>query len=441
MTQKNRRWWRVVLLFVLPLLLGVGWVFVTPPPINGTPEALVWGNFHPDEGSHISVVRYMGMHRLKLPPYAPPYDTSVHPPLYHGLAGTVFRVATTVLGESDALRVVRLVGVLIGVATIGYAYRAARQVRLSRAAALPAALLVAWVPMRVSLSAAVTNENLAALGATATLALLYECLRYGFVGRRFLALVFWCVVAVGSKFTCAGLLLSIGVGLLYARVWHGQPARVPLLRFASLLGAVAVAWGWWFFYNTIHYGDPLRKAAADRLWDTVQPGYAVLGVAKGFAPWRYLVSILGAGWLSFWGNFDGMRHRLPVANYFAIFALQIAAFVGVALALRRLLPRSRVERAIWIVTGVFAAWVILIYCQYNWAHYTPQGRYFFVLVAPFGILMAGGMAAFLRRFVRSRHVECAVWGMIGLYLLVLNLYALRVMPVDRVPTTAGVASK
>jgi 4-amino-4-deoxy-L-arabinose transferase-like glycosyltransferase len=418
---------------LLPLVLGIAWVFLTPPPINGTPEALAWGNFHPDEGSHISVVRYMGLQRLQLPPYAPPYDTSVHPPLYHGLAAIVFRGAASVLDETGALRVVRLVGVLISSATVWYAYHAARQLRMSRAVALPAAFLVAMIPMRVSLSAAVTNENLAALGATATLAILYESLRYGFVGRRFLALVFWCVVAVGSKFTCAGLLLSIFVGLLYAWKWQGQPARVPLVRFASLLGAVAVALGWWFFYNTTHYGDPLRKAAADRLWDSVQPGYAVLGVAKGFAPWRYLVSILGAGWISFWGNFDGMKHRFPLPNYLALFALQIAAFVGVAASLRRLLPRSHVERAIWVVTGVFAAWVILIYCQYNWAHYTPQGRYFFVLLAPFGMLMAGGMAAFLRRFVRSPRWQWAVWSAIGLYLLGLNLYALRVMPTDREP--------
>lgn len=422
-----------MILFFVPLVLGIGWVFATPPPINGTAEALVWGNFHPDEGSHISVVRYMGEHRLQLPPYASPYDTSVHPPLYHGLAGVVFGVAANVLGETGALRVVRLIGLLIGVGTIGFAYHAARQARLSRAVALPAAFLVALVPMRVSLAAAVTNENLAALGATATLALLYECLRYGFVGRRFFALLFWCVVAVGSKFTCAGLLLSVAAGLLYARQWHGQPARVPFLRFAALLGAVAVAWGWWFFYNTVHYGDPLRKAAADHLWDSVQPGYAVIGVARGFAPWRYLVSILGAGWLSFWGNFDGMKHRFPITNYFVLFALQLVAFVGVASALRRLLPRSPLERAIWGVTGIFAAWVILIYCQYNWAHYTPQGRYFFVLLAPFGMLMAGGMHALLRRFVRVPHWQGAVWAMIGLYLLALNLYALRVMPRDREP--------
>ncbi|MBC8138836.1 MAG: hypothetical protein H8F28_23400 [Fibrella sp.] len=429
MTQGKNRRWKVAFLFALALLMGIAWLIVIPPPLNGKSK---WSNFHPDEVSHISVARYMASHRLSLPPYASPYDTSVHPPLYHGLAGIVFTAAATVLSESGALQAMRLFGVLIGLGTIWYSYRAASQVRLSRSVAFPAAFLVASVPMRMSLSGAVTNENLAALGAAATLAFLYENIRFGFAGRRFVALVFWCVVAVGCKITCAGLLLSIGVGLLYSRKWRGEPLRVPISRFAFLIGVIGAAWGWWFAYNIVHFGDPLRKAAADRMWDPIQPGYAVISITKGFTPLRYFVSIVGAGWVSFWGCFDGMTHRFPLLNYLVLFVFQIAAFVGAAFSLRRVLPRSRVERAICVVTGVFAAWVFLVYCQYNWAHYPPQGRYFFVLLAPFGVLMAGGMNAFLRRFVPSQRWRQGVWLLVALLLLYLNLYALRVMPTDRI---------
>ena len=426
---------KAVCLFALAFLLGIAWVFAIAPPVLGTPGWHEWSNFHPDEVSHISVARYMGSHGLGLPPYVPPYDTSVHPPLYHGLAGLVLGGVAGRLGEPNAVRLVRILGVLVGLGTIWYTYRAARETRLARPVALPAALLVALIPMRVSLSGAVTNENLAALGAAATLAYLYQNLRHGFTGRRFALLVFWCVVAVGSKITCAGLVLSVGAGLLYERHWRGEPLRRPASRFAVLLVAIGASWGWWFVYNTVHFGDPLRKAAADRLWDPLQPGYAVIGAARGFAPWRYLLSILGAGWASFWGCFDGMTHRFPLLVYVVLCALQIAAFVGAAYALVRVLPASRVERAIAVVTGLFAAWVLLVYCQYNFAHYTPQGRYFFVLLAPFGVLTAGGIHGLLNRFAVAPNRRRVVWGLLAAWLIYLNGYALYVMPRfrDRAP--------
>ena len=208
----------------------------------------------------------------------------------------------------------------------------------------------------------------------------------------------------------------------------GEPMRLPMLRFVTLLAALGVTLGWWFVFNTIHYGDPLRKAAADRLWDAVQPGYAVLGAQKGFAPWRYLASILGNGWLSFWGVFDGMTHRFPLPFYATLMMGQLAAFAGAALALRHILPRSRTERAIVVVTGIFAAWVLLVYVQYNWAHYTPQGRYFFVLLAPFGVLVAGGMHGLLRRVAAPPTTRRIFWYISGAFLLALNLYAAWVMP-------------
>ncbi|MBC8142668.1 MAG: hypothetical protein H7Y38_14650 [Armatimonadetes bacterium] len=415
-------------LLILPFLLGMIWAFATPPPINGTPTGAQWGNFHPDEGSHVSVVMYMASHAFALPPYVPPYDTGVHPPLYHELAALLFAAARAVLSAENALRVVRLLSVFAGLGTVWFAYRAARQTRFARAVALPAALLIALIPMRLSLSGAITNENFAALGATATLALLYENIRFGFRGRRFAALVFWCAVAIGSKITALGLVVAIGAGMLYVRSWRGEPLRLPALRFAALLVSIGASLGWWFVYNTVNYGDPLRKAAADRLWDAVQPGYAVLGVRNGFAPWRYMVALLHQSGRSFWGVFDGFSHPFPPVVYAVLFAAQLAALIGAASGLPRILLRSRTERAIGVTTGIFAAWVFLVFVQYNWAHYTPQGRYFFVLLAPFGILMAGGMNALLRRIAAPPATRQIVWYAIGAFLLLLNLYAVTVMP-------------
>lgn len=419
---------RLAALLLFATLLSALWATATPPPVLGVAASSAWGNFHPDETSHIAVVRFMAAHPGTLPPYHYPYDTSVHPPLYHGAAALLARLAEPIFGATGAARVIRLFSAALGAGTVYLVYRAARETRLARSSAFVAAALVALVPMRVSLSGAVTNENLAAFGAAGALAALYAAIRRGFTPRRWAVLSGWCVVALGSKITCAGLIPAVILGAALSARGRGEPFGRVLAGTAALLTACLAFWGWWFAYNTVHYGDPLRKAAADVLWNPVQPGYAVIHLQKHFAPWHYLVSILSNGWISFWGIFDGFKHRFPTPFYLVFAVGQSVAAWGLTARLRRLLPRSSAERTIWATTGVFTAFVTAVYCQYNWAHYTPQGRYFFVLLAPFGALMAGGFDAALRRIPASRRARAAVYAVVGTLLLAANLYALVVMP-------------
>ncbi|MBC7806282.1 MAG: phospholipid carrier-dependent glycosyltransferase [Akkermansiaceae bacterium] len=405
-------------LLVGTFLLSATWAFILPTEPLG---------FQPDEGSHFAVIRFMAANQGAMPPYRMGYDTAIHPPFYHAIAALFYSIASRLTGTNAAVMVVRLLSAFIGTGTVYAVYRMARETRLCRTVAIPTAMLAALIPMRVSLGGAATNENLAALGASASLVVLYSAIRRGFTNRRIFVLCFWTVVAVGSKVTCLGLLPAIAVGAILSRK-PDQPLRQVVVSTVAPVVAVLIALGWWFVYNTLHYGDPLRKGAADRLWDSVQPGFAVISERTGMPAWRYLVSILSGGWFSFWGQFKGMQHRLPIGVYAALFAAQLVSFWGIATRLSRPLALSRTQIAMGAATAVFAAWVLMIYIQYNWLHNTPQGRYFFVLLGPMTILFVGGIHLFLRRYAPGRHQQRIVWILGGVLLALLNLYVLYVMP-------------
>jgi hypothetical protein len=311
----------------------------------------------------------------------------------------------------------------MGAGVVFFTFVAGRAVA-GRRTALLASWLVLLVPMRASLAGGITNENLAALGAAGACAWLAVGLRRGFDRGRVGALTLWTVLGVGSKLTCLALVPAEALVLWQAARRRGMGWRVPAGQFAVSMAALAAATGWWFVGNVRLYGDPFRKAAADRLWDAVQPGYAVLAAGKGMPPWRYAVSIYGKAFMSFWGIFDGFTVWMPWGVYGALLVFQVTTAGGLVR-----LARSRPRRfAVWwpvlAAWGIIAGWSLLVYTQYNWRHYTPQGRYFFVLLAPFGILSALGWRAFFPRRAMRRAATAALLAC----LVLLNLWALWVVP-------------
>src|SRR5690349_9336211 len=82
----NRGHQPLLLLLLVPAVLSVWWALSIPVPVGA--NTAEWGNFHPDESSHVAVFRFIAEH-ASLPPYRIPYDTSVHPPLYHLAAGLI----------------------------------------------------------------------------------------------------------------------------------------------------------------------------------------------------------------------------------------------------------------------------------------------------------------------------------------------------------------
>jgi hypothetical protein len=92
-------------------------------------------------------------------------------------------------------------------------------------------------------------------------------------------------------------------------------------------------------------------------------------------------------------------------------------------------------RAVAAAVLIFAVWVGAVFFAYNWRHCSPQGRYFFVLLLPFGVLSAYGWRGAFSGAHRRR-AELALPAL----LLAVNLYALLTVPAAaRTERAAGMA--
>lgn len=378
---------------LVALLLGLAWALGVPL-VRGLNNP--FGNWQPDEISHVLTVRWWAAH-TSLPPYNSDYAVSVHPPLYH-MVGALF-------WKLGGARAVRVFSVLLGALTVWLTFRATRALYGRHVGEL-AAWLVALVPMRASLSGGMSNENLAALAATAVFAALAEALR----GRQRVGeLALWCAVGMGSKLTCLGLFPAVFLALAW-RFGGQKAAKITLAMLLTSLGAT----GWWFLANVSRCGDALCKGAADRLWDGSQPGYPHYQATRGFSPLRYLFSITAWGWRSFWGTFDGLQKHLPMPVFVGLLLWQTAALWG---ARRRVHCRAR--QAWLLASGIVLVTTSVIFCIFNWRHFSPQGRYFYVILAPFGAITGYGYLALFPSTKRKR----AAQGLVAA-LVVLNLWCL-----------------
>ncbi len=400
--------------------LGVLWAWRIPVP---TLPPGIWGNFNPDESNHLNVIRYMAL-RHGLPPYVTQYQISQHPPLYHGLYALVYALITPRLGYFHTVLLLRLLSVCMGLGTVWLTYRAALSV-LSPPAAVLAAGCAAGVPMFVSLSAAVNNDDLAALASAGALAAMVAGTTDGFDRRRLWTLALWTAAAMSTKVTCLPLFPALAFALWWDWRRRGESLRPLLGRYALVAALSLGVIGWWYARNQWLYGDPLRAGAHRRMWGALEPSLGDF-MASGMSPLRWLTKVFGTGWKSFWGVFDAMRLHLPAPAYALLFLLNITSAVGLIRALRGGLKGDRAAAA--GVLTVFCVSLLALYVGANASTYTPQGRYLFPALLPFGLATAVGWRALFPP--RSRDAAGAAV-LIGL--LLLNVFCVISMTSHQVP--------
>jgi len=312
------------------------------------------------------------------------------------------------LGASDTwlgIRVVRVLSVLMGAATLWVIYQIGREVFPYRPEmAVGAVGLAAFIPQFLFISAAVNDDNGASLFGALALWGMMRILRRGPTARR-----------------CVGLGVSLGLG------WLSKLTTVALLP-AAVLAVVLVAlrrrssrdlfrWGLttlgvaallilpWLVRQTLLYGDPTGTSREMAEWGLREQPFTLADLG----PDLY--------WLrtSFWGRLG--YNQIPLSDWiyglldlaslvallglvrFAVLRLRYASFVS--------RPLLRSERNLQVVT-LAASFLFAFGPMVVRRFLRPMpnfGRYLFPVLGAIALLMFTGLATWLPR---RRHSQLAL---------------------------------
>ncbi len=423
--------WPAPLLLVLAgyLIAAVAYVFITPP----------WQA--PDEPAHYNYVRHL-VEEARLPvlevgdyPAAyleevkaagfPP-DASIapiryeshQPPLYYLLAAPVL---ASVGGDSVTMQMhaLRLFSVFLGAADVLLAHRLGRILwprRPGRALAL--AGVVAFLPMRTAVTAAVSNDVLAEVlvGAAAlvSLRLLLSSRRpYASCLMPLGVILGLCLLTKTSAYIALPLAV---VALLWA--WYRQDRPRPGLgrRLAAIIVPAALLYLPFYMRNMAVYGlaDPLGLARHDAV---VVGQLRTSDYLAGVGLMGGLRQGLSTTFRSFWGIFGWMGVPMHEPTYLALALVCALALVGLILAGLSARRRPPGQRAI-LAAGFLALWgtlSILGVIWYNLKFVQFQGRYLFTALPVWSAALVVGLG-----WARRRAVPLSV-ALIGLGIATLAL--------------------
>jgi 4-amino-4-deoxy-L-arabinose transferase-like glycosyltransferase len=446
----------------------------------------------PDEPAHFNYARYLAQTR-QLPVLQPgdyphayleqiktlrfPPDMSIdpiryefhQPPLYYVLAAGVYALFAGV-GLPAQLLAMRLLSVAFGALLLLVSYRSVTLIFPRRPAlALGATAFIAFVPMRVAMSAGVNNDGLAdlLLGLVLLLLLRYILSRNP-VGHALsvtsdspaarslptrahtlLLLGFLLGLIMICKSTVYIALPLAGLALLWRELYCGRPGHrlADLVRAITLVGAPALLIaGPWFLRNSLVYGgfDILGLGRHDAIVEGQRRTpdlIAQMGLKTS------LLYMARTAFQSFWAQFGWMGILVDSRIYNVLYAFSGLTLLGVALAfLRRVglwptIPpfepaqagfanvaatSSRPKAVVGhgpalALLGLTLLFTLLSFVWYNLQFVQPQGRYLFRALLPIGLLVAIAWRALLTR--RGSLVAALVLAASALILLIYGFIA------------------
>lgn len=340
-------------------------------------------------------------------------------------------------GTLLAVRIVRLISVLMGAATVYLTYLIAREIAPERPhISLGAAAVNAFTPMFLFISGAVNNDNLAIPLTSLALLLMIRAVqhrrhnysRIRSVGKWGLIGIVIGLAALTKEGTLG--LLPLAWGTAFIAVWNeapeaparqnavtGEPPWTSRLSltfvrslalFAVVLLPVLLIAGWWYYRNLILYGDWLG-------WNAF---LAVLGQRPQPAS---LAQLWGERWgflASYWGLFGGVNVPMWQWIYRVLNGLLILATVGfcayLLLTVRAWQPNdaaytSGPQKVIFgllafvkdhvglIVCLLFSAAVVLGIVRWSTVTWSSQGRLAFTAISPLSILLTLGLVGWMPR--------------------------------------------
>ena len=326
-------------------------------------------------------------------------------------------------GTVLAVRLVRLLSVLLGTGTVYLTYRLALEIRPDwPELAVGAAGVLAFTPMFGFIAGSVNNDNLAILIASATVLLITRMGATGDTGKK-LRFVFksqWEQVRghISIMHLMLGVLLGLGaltkLSLLVlfpvaaaiiaynqaARWWHNPHhtharvlwlhMRVLLMQYGVTFSSAALISGWWFRRNLQLYGTPTG----------INAFMDVLGRRAHPAPLAQLWSERAGFMQSFWGLFGAVNVPFPHWVYTALNILSVLAIAGLLVFILRKYIDDRWSLRRWLPVGVlltFSCAVTISLLRWSTDTWSSQGRLVFTALQSVAVLFTIGLSSLVPR--------------------------------------------
>ena len=337
------------------------------------------------------------------------------------------------LGTLLAVRLIRLLSVLLGACTVYLTYRIAREVAPNRPEiALGAAALNAFTPMFLFISGAVNNDNLVVPLASLALWLMIRLVRseqsavtseqssihhspFTIRHSPFSRLLLGVVIALAglTKVTALGL-LALAWGTIFIWLWQHSAKQITVSSLIRLLLLTTAHWllvtlpflviaGWWYLRNWQLYGDWLG-------WNAF---IAVLGQRESPASLAQLWDERHGFLQAFWGLFGGVNVPMSGWIYMVLNGLLVAGVVGFVVYLLREIRDLRVKTPLnfqLLVSSLFnlvARFFPIVICllwataivygliQWTTITWSSQGRLVFTAISVLMTMLTVGLVGWL----------------------------------------------
>jgi hypothetical protein len=211
----------------------------------------------------------------------------------------------------------------------------------------------------------------------------------GVTTRRSVYIGLFAGLAMLSKVSAVAVLPAVGLSYL---VWLREEG---LGRLTLQLGLCALAFllvcGWWMLRNWIVYADPL----ASRCIIMSDPHDLVRKAVRTPAQ---MVRAMALVWATFWAAIGQLAVYLPLPFYILWATLSLAAIISTIAWLKKKTTGSggileegsqlRRQKAAVLTLLAALAVVFLLVCWYQTKLESCQGRYLYVAIVPFCLMMA-----------------------------------------------------
>lgn len=309
-------------------------------------------------------------------------------------------------GSTLAVYALRLLSIVLGCVTVSAVYASARLLTPEKPlVAILAAVVTAFNPMFLFISASVNNDNLVtALGGV----IVWQTslmLRDGFSTRRSVALAL--LLALASLTKLSGLMFMPFAGL--AALWvayHRREWRKLIVLGVLVVGAWAILAGWWYLRNINLYGELFGTHTMALVAGAREETFTLNTLLSEFQGFRF----------AYWGVFGAVNIMTFRPFYDVMDILTVLAVIGVGLFLwRNRQNREAIFRVALLILLVGLGIVGVI----NWTAqtYASQGRLLFPYMAAISPLLALGLATLLEYLgqVWSRRIVYALVVALGVF--------------------------